>query len=319
MKVQNKTFYMGDDVHNARQNEKGKANNHQRKTIDATSLRKNLDPIAAKREEAKKKAMKIVGGAFTNEQKLDGDLIARREKIKFLQHDIGEANKSINEIEANRAALRDKYGVASDSQEEQDLKLLEKEVRAKMPGSDTTLSYDEMKKIDAIKSKGLSEYQQQSIDMLEHETPYVTTVYEANREIKVENQIISSTKIERLKSHAMEDAQKQAEDIMNEASKEIAGMLVDEAKDNIDEKAEEEKEKAEASKEKREEVKERIDALKEKKEENEELTEDILNGIADAESVSTDVNAAQQEIKNMMNKMKLIEEDIKGAAVDKNV
>ena len=59
--------------------------------------------------------------------------------------------------------------------------------------------------------------------------------------------------------------------------------------------------------------------MKEKKKEEEELTEEILDEVAKATSTMTDVNAAQQEIKDMMNKMKLIEDDIKGAAVDKSL
>lgn len=80
----------------------------------------------------------------------------------------------------------------------------------------------------------MSEYQQRSLEMLESEMPYMNTAYEAEEEIKMDNQIISATEIERLKSHTM-------------------------------------------------------------------------------------VDAAQQEIKNMMNRMKLIEGDIKGATVDKSV
>ena len=72
-------------------------------------------------------------------------------------------------------------------------------------------------------------------------------------------------------------------------------------------------------KEKQEEIEERIDAAKEKKKENEELTEDILEGVQEAGANASDVSAAQQEIKDMMNKMKLIEDDIKGAAVDTSV
>lgn len=49
------------------------------------------------------------------------------------------------------------------------------------------------------------------------------------------------------------------------------------------------------------------------------FTEDILEGVAEASSTAKDVSAAQQEVKDMMNKMKLIEDDIKGAAVDKSV
>lgn len=316
MKVNNTTIYMGDDTMRARHGEQTDRKNVNNGSIDASSLRAKFDPIAAKKEEAQKKAMKIVGDAYKNDLKIDDDLNARRAKIDSLRKDKHDANMAIKEIEEGRAALKDVYGVDEDSQEEKDLKLLEKEVKSKLPGSDVHLTKDEREAIAKIKENGLSEYQQRSIEMLEFETPYAVTAYEADEEIKVENQIISATNIERLKSHAMVDAQKQAETIMEEASKEIVGMIADEAKDHIDEENKERKEKAKAEAEKQEELEERIDAAREKRKENEELTEDILEGVQEADSMSKNVNAAQQEIKEMMSKMKLIEDDIKGAAVD---
>ena len=307
---------MGDDVRSARHGEGDKIGNDNRNTVDGSALKSRFDPIAAKKEEARKKAMKIVGDAFANELKMDDDLNARRERIKSLQKDMGDANRAISEIEDSRAALRESYGVDENSQEEQDLRLLEKGARAKMPGSGIIMTYDELKKIKEIKAKGLTEYQERTLEMLELETSYVTTAYEAKQEIMVENRIISATELERLKNHPMIDAQKQADAVMEEASKEIMGMLIDEAKDHIDEEAEREKEETLAEKEKEEELQERIDAVKDKKE-NEELTEDILDGVAEAASTAADVNTAQQEVKDMMNIMKLIEDDIKGAVVDK--
>ena len=319
MKVHSNSIFMGDDIRSTRHSEGDKTGNDNRKTIDGSALKNRFDPIAAKKEEARKKAMKIVGDAFANELKMDDDLNARRERMKSLQKDMGDANRAISEIEDSRAALRDTYGVDENSQEEQDLKLLEKGARAKMPGSGIVMTYDELKQMKEIKANGLSEYQERSLEMLDYEASYVTTAYEAKQEIMVENRIISATELERLKSHAMTDAQKQADAVMDEASREIVGMLVEEAKDHIDEEAEKEKEKAKAEKEKEEELQERIDAVKEKKKEEEELTEEILDEVAKATSTMTDVNAAQQEIKDMMNKMKLIEDDIKGAAVDKSL
>lgn len=311
---------MGDDTlcarHGKQPNSKGIS---ERKSIDASNLHAKLDPIAAKKEEARKKAMKIVGDAFANEREIDDDLRARNERIKSLQNEKGEAEKIIKEIEDGKAALRDEYNIDENSQEEKDLKLLEKEIRAKMSGSDIQLSKDDIETINQIKKAGLSEYQQRSLEMLEFEVPHVNTAYEAGEEIKLENQIISATKIERLKSHAILDAEKQADSIMEEDSKEIFGMLIDEAKEHIDEEAEKQEEKAKAEKEKQEEFQERIDAAKEKKKENEELTEDILEGVSENASMASDVSAVQQEIKDMMNKMKLIEDDIKGVAVDKSV
>ena len=319
MKVQNISISMGNDIHSARHNESERKDNNKIKPIDGSALKTKLDPVAAKKEEARKKAMKIVSDAFANELKMDDDLNSRREKIKSLQKDMGDANRAIREIEDSRASLRDTYGVEEDSQEEQDLKLLEKEIRCKMPGNDVRFDKGDLDRIAELKKNGLSEYQKRSLEMLEQEVPYATTAYEAKQEIMVENQIITATELERLKTHPMVDAGKQADAIIDEASKEIVGMLVDEAKDHIDEEAEKEKEKAQAEKEKEEELQERIDAVKEKKKEEEELTEEILDEAAKATSTMTDVNAAQQEIKDMMNKMKLIEDDIKGAAVDKSL
>ena len=320
MKVNNTSIFMGDDTlcarHGKQPNSKGIS---ERKSIDASNFHAKLDPIAAKKEEAGKKAMKIVGEAFANERKIDDDLRARNERVKSLQNEKGEAEKMIKEIEDGRAALRDEYNIDENSQEEKDLKLLEKEIRAKMSGSDIQLSKDDIEAINQIKKAGLSEYQQRSLEMIESEVPHENTAYEAGEEIKLENQIISATKIERLKSHAILDVEKQADSIMEEASKEIFGMLIDEAKEHIDEEAEKQEEKAKAEKEKQEEFQERIEAAKEKKKENEELTEDILEGVSENASMASDVSAVQQEIKDMMNKMKLIEDDIKGVAVDKSV
>lgn len=328
MKVNNTSVFVSGDTtrtgHSEQSNTSGIAvrasdKNPNGKSIDGSALQEKFDPVAAKKEEAKKKAMKIVGDAFANELKMDDELSARRERIKALQEEKGYASGAIKEIEDNRAALREAYAIEEDSQEEKDLKLLEKEVRSRFPGSGVQLSKEEMDAIQKIKENGLSEYQQRSLEMLGHEAPYVDIVYEADKEIKLENQIVRETKLERLKSHTMEDAQKQAEEVLEAASKEAIGMLVDEAKEHIDEEAEEREEKAEAEKEKQEEIEARIDAAKEKKKENEELTEEILEKVQEVSIGASDVNAAQQEIKDMMSKMKLIEEDIKGAAVDQSL
>ena len=328
MRVNNTSVFVGGDTtrtgHGEQSNTSGIAVRASDKTsngksIDGSALQAKLDPVAAKKEEAKKKAMKIVGDAFANERKMDDELSARRERIKALQEEKGYASGEIKRIEDKRVALRDDYAIEEDSQEEKDLKLLEKEVRSRFPGSGVQLSKDEMDAIQNIKKNGLTEYQQRSLEMLGHEAPYVDMVYEADKEIKIENQIVRETKLERLKSHTMEDAQKQAEEVLEAASEEAIGMLVDEAKEHIDEEAEERKEKAEAEKEKQEEIEARIDAAKEKKKENEELTEDILEKVQEVSIGASDVSAAQQEIKDMMSKMKLIEEDIKGAAVDQNI
>ena len=320
MKVSNTAIFMGDDKLCARHNEQSDgAKNSNRKSVDVSGLHEKFDPIAAKREEAKKKAMKIVGDAFSNEIKMDENLNSMREKIKSLQKDKNDASQAIAELEDGRDALRDLYSVDGNSQEEKDLQLLEQEVRSKFPGSKVNLSKEDKEAISKIKENGLSEYQQRSMEMLRNESPYMTTVYEAESGIAVENQIINATALERLKSNPMVDARNQANLVMDEASKEIVGTLFAETKDHIDEEAKDKEEEAKAEKEKQAELEAQIDASKEAKKEDEKVTEDILDGVQEASTTVTDVNAAQQEIKDMMDKMKLIEDDIKGAAVDTSV
>ena len=144
MRINNTSVFVGGDTtrtgHSEQSNTSGIAVRASNKTsngksIDGSALQAKFDPVAAKKEEAKKKAMKIVGDAFANELKMDDELSARRERIKALQEEKGYASGEIKKIEDNRAALRDAYAVEEDSQEEKDLKLLEKEVISRFPGS----------------------------------------------------------------------------------------------------------------------------------------------------------------------------------------
>ena len=117
----------------------------------------------------------------------------------------------------------------------------------------------------------------------------------------------------------MVDAGKAKEAILDEANKEIMGMLIDEAKDHVDEKTEEEKETAKEKAEEKEELEDRLEKAKEAKKEKEEFVEDIIEGATELVTATKDIEQAQQEVKDMMSKMKLIEDDIKGAAVDQSM
>lgn len=309
MKIQNTKFFVGD------QNQKP-MNKMGSKFAKQSGV---VDPVTAKKDSAKKRALKIVGDAFSNERKIDNDITSRREKIGELLNKIGDARKSIGALEKSRAELRDFYGVAEDSDEELDLKLLEKEFRKDMPGSKVQLTIEENTRLKEIKENGLSEYQQRSMELLEFESPFLEEVYEAEKSIYDEERVINGIKLERLKHHAILDATKQADEIMDEASKEIVKMIVDAAKENIDKKAEEEKEKAKAEKEKKEELEEKTESAKEKRKANEKLTEELIENASEATTIANDVREAQQEVKEMLNKMKLIEDDIKGSAVDENL
>ena len=319
MKVNNTSFFMNDGVFGT-SNTSERSNNNPSKSsgisINGSAFALQNDPIAAKREEARKKAMKIIGDAFANDRKIDEDLDARSEHIRKLKTVQNDANKVINEIESDRAALRDEYGIDTDSQEEKELQLLEKEFRARQKGSDVQLTKEDMEEIAKIKAKGLTEYQSRSMEMLDYEKPYLDAAYEAKAGIEEENLTIAAIKRELPKNDAMLKAQDKADAIEDAASKEIMGMLVDEAKEHIDEEAKEAEEKAKEKQEKEEELQEKIDAARERRKEEEELTEDIVESAQDLNVTTANINDAQKDIKDMMNKLALVEEDMKGAAVD---
>lgn len=316
MKINNNLIYAGEDTSGIRNGKKQTGGLSSGGSVNANELNIRFDPIAAKREEAKKKAMDIIGKAFANESKIDDDLNKRRRHIRELSDENALATKEIKEYEDMRLELRDKYGVNPDSQEEKDLRLLEKEKDSLRPDSRINLTEEDRKELKRIKEAGLSEYQERSLEIRSYEGPAKETIYQNKLEIQTENAIITAVELERLKSHALLDAQKQAEDILDDASKEIIGMLADEAKEHIDDELEEKIEDSKEKAEEKKELEERIEKVRDDKKEREKISEDILESVAEMIKTSSELNDAKQEIKDMMSKMKLIEEDIKGAAVD---
>ena len=318
MKVQNTTIFMGDVLGNNDRSQGLSGNSQEkggRQSIFAGDLSQNFDPIAQKQQSARKKVMKIVGDAWASDQTLDDELVNARTRMEESKKAMGEANKEIKWAEDERAALRESYGVEADSQEEQDLKLLEKEHTARTFGG-VSLSEEERERLAQIHEEGLTEYQQRSMELYEGEDYYKKQLNEAKGQMKAANDSVSSIKSAQAKSKTMLKAQDTTEQIMEATRKEVIGMLVDEAKDHIDEEMEEKKEEALEKAEKEKEEEERIEKAKEEKEEKEEFTEQVADSTQLLTEADSAMEEAQRAIKKVMEEMKLLEEDIKGAAVD---
>lgn len=276
MQVKNYSVFMGEDRiqsrHAAKKDAKQKRNG---KAIDARGIAAATDPVAAKRAQAQKKAMKILGDAFAGESKIDDDMSERREKVKSLTQEIADRKQDIKGLEDAKAALLEQ-GADENSEEVRQL------------------------------SEGISAYNKQVMD--------------AENELTSENAVIRQTKIERLKSNPMGEARDQADAVMAAAGDEIMGMLIAEGREHIDRKQEEEKKKAEAAEEKKQEQEAKLEAKKEDREEQKKLTENIVEASRELNGGAKDsVARAQQEIRDMMNRLKLVEADVKGATVDQGV
>lgn len=314
MRIERQTIYMGADPQYAEQGKEGV-----RKSVDASMLTAKFDPIAAKKAEAQKKALKVVGDVFAGDRKIDEDLESRRAKIRDLQKENGIHRKAIAELEEMREDLRKQYGVSEDSQEEKDLQLLAKAMDASRSGSGVRLTDEERKRLKEIQSKELTEYQQRSLEIKKFEEPYWKSIEENEKEIETESRVISGISRERLKKDPMVNAQKQAETIMKEASQEIIGMIMEDAKEHVDEDLEEKKEAAREKAEEKEEQEERLEKAREKRREQKEVIEDILEASEGLIMQGTEMKAVKKEIQEIVNKLKLVEDDIKGAAVDANI
>lgn len=315
MKV-NQTIFMGDDLLRARHGHENPKEDSDRKTIFAGGLKKVLDPIQQKREQAQKQAMKIVGDTWGNDQKLDDDLDNRREKVKECKEKIGAANDELLEIKNRRIQLRKDMGIVEDSEEEQDLKLLEKEIDSYKSGSNIHLTKEERERIAQIKAKGLTGYQERSLAMKNGGALYETEINEASQVMQGENAAIKSIELERLKKDPMVGAQKAKDEILEQASDQIVGMLMEEAKDKIDEEMEEKKDAAEKAEEKKEEEEERAEKQDEKKVKEERLRDQIKASTELMTKSDELLDDVQKEVKKILDEMKLLEEDLKGAAVD---
>ncbi len=304
-----------------------------RAAVFAPFLNGQYDPVEQKRALAKKQAYKMVGDAFAGERKIDDDLKEREDAVSRYQQSMGEANRKIREIDEKKEALRQEYGVDADSQEQKDLEILEK-----FSEDPFRMSQEEQKRALELyaegKAGGYTEYQKRALEWNAAKEPYLDDLYKAKKGIIEENAAIRSITQERLKHHPVLDAVENAEDILEDASKDIIGLLQSEAVDHIDEKFEEEIEKAEESREEKKEEQKKLEEAKkhreemealanpEKAEKNQKRTEgetDVLSGdpVTEAMLKMDDVkNDIKQEISDMVTKMNLAAEDIKGIKVD---
>ena len=272
--------------------------------------------LIEKKKEARKKAMKVVGDAFHADQEIDLNLQERREKIASLNRENQKLLHQIEEIDKSQKQLMDQYGITEDSQEQKDLELLRKKDRW-LRGKGEALTKEELEYVGKLEKEGLTDYQRCQREWDKEKNHFQSQVDKNNVAMIEENAIIRGMKLERLKHAPMVGAQKEAKKILENASKEVVGMIVEEAKDTLEEKRKEEKEKAEKLEEEQKEQEAFIQKQKEKKREVEEFIENMP--MEEMISMGQLKEEIKQEIKNIVNEMKLVAEDIKGATVDESL
>ena len=258
-----------------------KEDNNRRSTVFAGNIGVRPDSITIKKKQAQKQAMKVLMDTFDSEKKMDQSM----DDVSAQMQELKDANvgyhKELEQIRGEKQELMERYGVTEDSTE-----------------------YPE-------------EYQQQLQELEEKENLYSGYIKRNDASIIGISRSLGDMSIKRLKSNPMVKAEKESEEILEAANKAIYGELVNEAKKHIEEKMEEAKEKAEKLAEKKEEEEERL----EKKEEKEEKLEDAQNKetIETLNSYNDPDPQIKKEIDEILDELKLIQEDLKGVKVDSNI
>lgn len=282
--------------------------------------------VEKKRQDAHKMALNILKNTFSNDRKIDDEIESRTQHIDELNDSISEASEMISSIDKQMDIVKSGYNIEDDSEEQKDLELLLKE-KESIKNSDITISDEERERLDYIHSRGLTGYQTEMLEFESHKGIYKKEITECKKEILSENAIVRGIHIERLKSHDMVDASKNADKVMQAANKEIIGMLIDDVKENIDKKFEEEQQKAEDKKEEKEALEKRIEDAKAEHNKSTDRTDDLdemyqlsstLESVTNTNQNSNTDNV-KKSLTQVVNELNLTADDLKGIIIDKDI
>ena len=280
--------------------------------------------IEARRNNAKKQALKVVSDAWKWDNQSAKDIEDMQGLKQTKVSEMNDMRAKMKDIENTKKSLQDEYGVSDDSKEQKDLELSEKNQNNINGSSYDEFSDEEIARLKELQNAPLTEYQKKVLSLNSMKGQVSVEAERKQYEVNALTASISDATLEQLKSRDMEKASDAADEIMDSANKEILGMLIEEGKNNVDDKIEEEKEKAEEAADKKEEQDEQVKEAKEKRKNQEE----ILEGQQSADELEQDVSMqkqnlskmdeAQKNIQKILKEKNLVNEDLKGIEIDLN-
>lgn len=263
------------------------------------------DPIAEKRMEAQKKAIKVIGDAWNTDKEIDKNIDERRAHYQAQLTIKKEAQGHLSNLNEQMDALKKEYGITEDM---------------------SYLDYP-------------AEFRQRFSELKDQAEVFYSEIYEADKLIKDDLADIRAIGIERLKSDPMLEAQKTVDDIETAANQQIVNLAMQEGKDNIEEEAKKREETAEKKAEEKEIEEEKLENIEEKRAIQEAMIEQTKEAVDKAKAQSHRDNAldipiedlvkiartnsetskAQKTLKEIKNSMSLLEADLTGIEVDTEV
>lgn len=322
----NKSIYAGDTSLNNQQKNSMRTgmqdgNQTQSQVKNGTVFTGNInklqqDSILNKKLMAHKQAMKAIVEQFTSDQETDTNLDTRRAHQEELVKEAGKAQEELTKIKADKEQLKENYKVDDSSREQKNLELLEK-----MRDNPKNLTSEEMDQLEYMGP--MTDYQKASLELDERTKVWQKLADNALATNAGEDKAIQAIGLSRLKSAPMIQAEELATDIIDSASKEVVGTLLAEAKDHVEEEMEKKVDDAEKKAEEKEEEDQKLEKAKEENKLNDQSTdqttktENIDSTDTDTiQKVSSDQLKLQNELKQLVKKENLLEDDAMGIVVD---
>ncbi len=278
--------------------------------------------VQEKRKSVQKQAMRLVSDAWSKDQSSDQKIDDKRQLRQTLLSRIDDTKERLKEFDDAKTRLQEQYEIDPESQEQKDLELLEKYQDYLKGLGSSDFTEEEVDRLEELQSMSRTEYQVEVLKLNEEAGQEKKNIRKMDWQEKNVKRSIVEEKNEQLKSQDMLKANEAKDQIMDAASKDIMNLLVQESKDNMDEKVEEDQKKAEEAEEKQEEQQERIDNAKENRKDQEEiikgeLKSDKLEMEASFKQQSTgEMEHAQKNIQKILKENNLINEDLKGIEID---
>lgn len=289
-------------------------------TINGSQLNLGEDLVEEKRKKARSMAMELMLNAYNRDKDIDDTIAESSAHAKSLLAENQESRSMIKDIRKEKENTNEIYGVSEGSKEAEDLEILRKG-RDSMGNPQAFLTEDEYARYKELYADGLSDYHSRMLRLDADEKVYVDKIRDNNISAAGDYAFNRNMGIERLKSHAMYDAKKQGEQIMDAASKEIIADVMQNAVDNIDEDMDNKKEEALEKKQEKQELEERIQKAKgeERKDDgNDELIYELNDMLDEVGKIGQDTTAQSPEksMGLMVAQLQLTAQDVKGLVVD---
>lgn len=252
-------------------NQRRNASGKQPKTVYAGDVLRSSDlrgRVEHRKGMAGNQSAKIVRDAWNGDRKLDRELEQLDQYTAELRQTVREQLGTIQDVNAQKEELQKIYGIS-----DEEMEIMAR--GAKVLIGEGELTEEEKAYYEITKRGWYPEYRQRISELTTAASEAWNAIGKARVKVLTYEKIAEAIHKERLKVHPMLDARKKAEEVMDAATEDIVGMVMDDTKEQIDKQQEEREEKAEEIKEEKEAREELLEERKEKDEELERLMEDI--------------------------------------------